>query len=135
MLHCHVCPPYVSIAGARHLLHTKNRSPPTLKSQTAGWPVTGEIWPTQVSNLLYHIQLTSRRLSSISMESGNSSLMATMALNALEDSLQTGFRPRVGCSPGGQDAYSDHVTKPDGGGGRLSLWANTSSGNSQGSFH
>ena len=60
-------------------------------------------------------------MSSISTERGNSSLMATVALNALEDSLKTGFLPSVGCSPGGQDAYSGHVTLADGGGGRLSL--------------
>lgn len=60
--------------------------------------------------------------------------MATVALNALEDSLKTGFLPKMGCSPGGQAVYSGHVTLADAGGGRLSLWANTSSGGEKGEF-
>ena len=65
--------------------------------------------------------LTSRTFSSISTVRGKSSLMATVALKALDDSLHLGVRPRTGCWPGGLWMYSDHVTFLFGGGCKVSF--------------
>ena len=57
------------------------------------------------------IFLTSKTSKSISTVSGNSSLIATVALKPLEDSLHTGLRPRLGYSPHGEEMYSSQVTE------------------------
>ena len=60
--------------------------------------------------------MTSRTFNSISTVSGKSSLMATVALKAREDSLHLEARPSTGCWPAGLWMYSDQVTSLLGGG-------------------
>ena len=52
---------------------------------------------TQVCAIKYQKELTSKTLSSMSTVKGKSSLMATVALKALEDSLHLGVLPKTGC--------------------------------------
>lgn len=78
---------------------------------------------------------TSKTFSSISTVKGKSSLIATVALNALDDSLHLGVLPKTGCWPAGLCMYSSQVHPRLGGGHNDSfLWISAPKNRKQISF-
>ena len=87
-----------------------------------------------LKSYLYIIH-TSKTFSSISTVKGKSSLIATVALNALDDSLHLGVLPKTGCWPAGLCMYSSQVHPRLGGGHNDSfLWISAPKNRKQISF-